>query len=128
MKKLIFIVLLGMSFAAAAEDQWYQCSVQEFYVLDDSGKLSPKGEGYRGEKFRVNRSANIILGDKINTLYNFEVVASNPTGSGIYSMVNYSRKEDGQIRRLSSLNVQDFSAVKPFVLSEGNYIFTGVCH
>jgi hypothetical protein len=97
-------------------------------VPDDSAKLSPKGEGYRGEEFRVNRSANIILGDKINTLYNFEVVASNPTALGIYRLLKYSRKEDGQIRRLSSLTVQDFSAVKPFVLSEGNYIFTGVCH
>lgn len=127
MKKLFVILLFSLSFSVSAHEQWYQCSVQQFYVLGDSGKLEAKAEGYEGEVFRVNRSANVIVGDKINTIYNHEVVASNPDEQGIYSLVNYSRKADGQIRRLLSLTIQDYAKVKPFVLAEGNYIFTGTC-
>ena len=127
MKKVIFLVLLGMSISAQADDEWYDCSVSEFYVLSDDGKLESKSGGFAGEKFSVNRKDSVIVGDKINTIYNVDVVASNPKFQGIYSLVNYSRKDDGQIRRLSSLTVQDYGDIKPFVLAEGNYIFTGTC-
>jgi hypothetical protein len=127
MTKIIFLVLLGMSVSAQADDEWYDCSVNEFYVLSDDGKLESKPAGFAGEKFSVNRKDSVIVGDKINTIYNVDVVASNPEFQGIYSLVNYSRKDDGQIRRLSSLTVQDYGDIKPFVLLEGNYIFTGTC-
>ena len=127
MKKVIFLMLLGMSISAQADDEWYDCRVSEFYVLSDDGKLESKSGGFAGEKFSVNRKDSVIVGDKINTIYNVDVVASNPKFQGIYSLVNYSRKDDGQIRRLSSLTVQDYGDIKPFVLSEGNYIFTGTC-
>lgn len=127
MKKSIFLVLLASSMPLLAHDQWYDCDVQEFYVLADDGRLESKTEGYAGESFRVDRDASVISGDKINTLYNLDVVASNPVTQGVYSLVNYSRRGDGQIRRLLSLTVQDFSPIKPFVLAEGNYIFTGIC-
>ena len=127
MKKVIYLVLLGMSISAQADDEWYDCNVSEFYVLADDGKLESKTEKFAGEKFSVNRKESIIVGDKINTIYNVDVVASNPEFQGIYSLVNYSRRDDGQIRRLSSLTIQDYGDVKPFVLSEGNYIFTGTC-
>lgn len=127
MKKVIFLVLLGMSISAQADAEWYDCSVIEFFVLTDDGKLESKPAGFTGEKFSVNRKDSVIVGDKINTIYNVDVVASNPEFQGIYSLVNYSRKEDGQIRRLSSLTIQDYGEIKPFILAEGNYIFTGTC-
>jgi hypothetical protein len=127
MKNIIFVIFLVMSFPAISEDQWYDCDVHQFYVLGDDGRLEIKSEGYEGEMFRVNRDASIIIGDKINTMYNVDVVASNPINNGVYSLINYSRREDGQIRRLSSLTVQDYGMQKPFVLAEGNYIFTGIC-
>ena len=127
MKKVIFLVLLGMSISAQADDEWYDCNVNEFYVLSDDGKLENNPTGFTGEKFSVNRKDSIIVGDKINTIYNVDVVASNPEFQGISSLVNYSRKDDGQIRRLSSLTIQDYGDIKPFVFAEGNYIFTGTC-
>ena len=130
MRVLTLIPLLCLALPATAgvgTEQWYDCDVQQFYVLDESGNLQMKTLGYEGASFRVDRNASIIVGDKINTLYNVDVVTSNPTGSGVYSLVNYSRKNDGEIRRLSSLTVQDFGAQKPFVLAEGNYVFTGLC-
>tara|TARA_R110002074_G_scaffold357459_2_gene529697 strand:+ start:424 stop:810 length:387 start_codon:yes stop_codon:yes gene_type:complete len=127
MKKALFLVLLVSTMPALAHDQWYDCDVQEFYVLSDDGRLEARTEGYAGESFRVDRDASVISGDKINSLFNIDIVASNPVTQGVYSLVNYSRRSDGQIRRLLSLTVQDFSAIKPFVLAEGNYIFTGIC-
>lgn len=127
MKKMIFLAMLGLSMSAQAHEQWYDCSVNEFYVLADDGRLESREAGFTGEKFRVNRVASIIVGDKINTIYNYDVVASNPVSQGIYSLVNYSRKENGQIRRLSSLTIHDYGSIKPFILAEGNYIYTGTC-
>ena len=127
MRNLLFLVLLSVSVGVQADDQWYDCSVSEFYVLAESGNLQVREAGYAGQSFRVDRKAGVIVGDKINTLYNVDVVASNPESPGIYSLVNYSRKDNGEIRRLSSLTVQDYGNSKPFVLAEGNYIFTGIC-
>ena len=127
MRVSLFLILLFVAAPLLARDQWYDCDVHQFYVLGDEGRLQLKAEGYQGEAFRVNRNANVIVGNRINTLYNIDVVASNPVGSGVYSLVNYSRKENGQIRRLSSLTVQDYGEAKPFVLAEGNYLFTGLC-
>ena len=127
MIKVIFLVLLGISVSVQADEQWYDCRVNEFYVLADNGRLVSQAVGFTDEDFRVNRKEHVIVGDKISSIYNVEVVVSNPVEQGIYSMVNYSRREDGQIRRLLSLTIQDFRAIKPFVMSEGNYIFTGIC-
>jgi hypothetical protein len=69
----------------------------------------------------------VIIGNKINTLYSVDMVASNPSGSVVYGLVNYSREENGQIRRLSSLTVQGHGHNKPFVLPAGNYIFFVLC-
>jgi hypothetical protein len=109
-------------------DVWHDCEVKEFYHLNDNGSLKIKSEGYRSKQFKVDWQHNVILGNKINTLYNKDIVSSNPTDKGIYSLVNYSRKDDGQIRRLSFLTVQDYEDNKPFVFVEGNYIMTGLCH
>lgn len=127
MKFIMTLLLLGLSLPTRAEGQWYACEVRQFYVLDDRGGLNLKAGGYEGKTFSVNRSDNVMVGAKINTLYHIDVVASNPTGPGVYSRVNYRRRENGQIRRLSSLTMQDFGDSKPFVLSEGNYLFTGLC-
>ncbi|MEM7561509.1 MAG: hypothetical protein AAF353_00525 [Pseudomonadota bacterium] len=127
MRNLLFVMLLLISASVQADGQWYDCSVNEFYVLAEDGNLKSKQAGYEGQTFRVDRKAGVIVGDKINTLYNVDVVASNPGDPGIFSLVNYSRKENGEIRRLSTLTVQDYGNIKPFVLSEGNYIFTGIC-
>lgn len=127
MKNLLVLALLAISFSVQADEAWYECKVREFYVLADDGRLQTRAQGYAGQSFKVDRETSVIVGDKINTIYNVEVVASNPTEDGIYSLINYSRKQDGQIRRLSSLTIQDYDPVKPFVLAEGNYIFTGTC-
>lgn len=129
MLKLPFLlVLMGLSFPSWSHDnEWYQCEVRELYNLSDKGVLGKKSEGYRGETFKVDRLKSVIIGDKVNTLFNKEIVSSNPVDQGIYSLVNYSRKEDGQIRRLSSLTIQDYDPLKPFVFTEGNTIITGIC-
>ena len=126
--RLVTILTLLLPFTASAGSDWYNCEVREFYRVSDSGSLEIKSEGYRGETFKVDRLKSVILGDKVNTLYNREIVSSNPETQGVFSLVNYSRKEDGQIRRMSSLTIQDYDKTKPFVFSEGNYIMTGICH
>ena len=128
LKLSTFLVLMGLSFSVwSSSDSWYQCEVRELYRVSDKGLLVKKSEGYRGETFKVDRLNSVIIGDKVNTIYNKEIVSSNPDDQGIYSLVNYSRKEDGQIRRLSSLTIQDYDEVKPFVFTEGNSIITGTC-
>lgn len=128
LKKNLMLIIFFLPLSVWSGDVWYDCEVKEFYRLNDNGSLKIKSEGYRGEQFKVDRQHNVILGNKINTLYNKHIVSSNPTDKGIYSLVNYSRKDDGQIRRLSSLTVQDYEDNKPFVFAEGNYIMTGLCH
>jgi hypothetical protein len=130
MLKFFFLMgRLSLSFSAWSNgNEWYQCEVRELYSVSDKGALTMKAEGYRGEAFKVDRLKNVIIGNKVNTIYNKDIVSSNPTNQGIYSLVNYSRKNDGQIRRLSSLTIQDYDEVKPFVFTEGNYIITGICH
>ena len=128
LKKLFFLVLMGLSLSAWSSDaKWYQCEVRELYNVSEKGILAKKTVGYRGETFKVDRLKSVIIGDKVNTIYNRDIVSSNPIDQGIYSLVNYSRKDDGQIRRLSSLTIQDYDELKPFVFTEGNTIITGIC-
>jgi hypothetical protein len=130
MLKISFLIsLMGLSFSVWSNDNaWYHCEVRELYSVSDKGALKMKTEGYRGETFKVDRVKSVIIGNKVNTIYNKDIVSSNPTDEGIYSLINYSRKDDGQIRRLSSLTIQDYDENKPFVFTEGNYIITGICH
>lgn len=128
MAKILIAIVLCLPFSVWSDDDWYRCEVREFYQLANNGSLQVKSEGYKGETFKVDRLQSVIIGDKVTTLYNKEIVSSNPEDQGIYSLVNYSRKENGEIRRLSSLTIQDYDAVKPFVFAEGNYIMTGICH
>lgn len=127
-QKTLALIIFFLPLSVWSGDMWYDCEVKEFYQLNDNGSLKIKSEGYQGEHFKVDRQYNVILGNKINTLYNKDIVSSNPTDKGIYSLVNYSRKADGQIRRLSSLTIQDYDDKKPFVFTEGNYIMTGLCY
>jgi hypothetical protein len=127
MYTFLFALLLILPTTTFAKSTWYDCEVRQFYALNDDGHLEPRSEGYQGEKFSVNRTEEIIVGNKINTIYNREVVSSDPGENGIYSLINYSRRDDGQIRRLVTLTIQDFGPSKPFVLAQGNYIFSGSC-
>ncbi len=125
----VFIISVSLFFIlpALADDPTYECKIGQFHVLDDNGALQARDDGYPGETFTVDRKHQAIRGDKINTIYNKEVVSSDPGENGIYSLVNYSRRDDGLIRRLVSLTIQDYGVEKPFILSEGNYIFSGTC-
>ncbi|MFT7675156.1 MAG: hypothetical protein ACI845_003576 [Gammaproteobacteria bacterium] len=127
MHKILLILLLILPMTSFAKSVWYECEVKQFYALNDDGELEARTEGYQGERFSVNRTKEIIVGGKINTLYNHDVVSSDPGQDGIYSLVNYSRRDNGQIRRLVTLTIQDFGPSKPFVLAQGNYIFSGSC-
>ena len=127
MRVFIIAVCLFFTLPALADDPTYECTISQFHVLDDNGALQSRDDGYPGETFTVDRKHQAIRGDKINTIYNKEVVSSDPGENGIYSLVNYSRRDDGLIRRLVSLTIQDYGVEKPFILSEGNYIFSGTC-
>ena len=87
----LLVAALWFSWPIMADDQQYHCNLHQFCVLGDDDMLEMKVEGYEGEVCSVDRNANVITGNKLNTLDN--VVANNPTGAGMYSLVNYRRKE-----------------------------------
>jgi hypothetical protein len=129
MRKAIVMVLLAVvgSSAAKAGQYSYSCGVEHVYLVDDKGRIKENANLIgimRGERFSVDRVTGKVAGDRIPA---FPVVKSSvlfPGGKGNsfksyfqgYNFVSY----------LEVYEYQDDEG-KPFVMHDGDSIFSGFC-
>ena len=128
MRRVILMTLLAAaSSGAEAVQSSYSCAAQNVYLLDDKGRIKEDAtlaRNMRGERFSVDMMTGRIAGERIPAFPAVKFAVLSPSGKGgpfrvYFQGYNY-------VSYLEVYEHQDGGA-KPFVLHDGESIYSGFC-
>jgi hypothetical protein len=129
MRKAIVMMLLAVvsSSAAKAGQYSYFCAVENVYLVDDRGRIKENAilTGImRGERFTVDRVTGNVAGERIPAFPLVKSSILSPGGKG-----NPFKSYFQGYNFVSYLEVHEYKdgEGKPFVLHDGDSIFSGFC-
>jgi hypothetical protein len=120
-------LLAVVSSGAAAAPSSYACAAQNVYLVDDKGRIKEDAiltRNMRGERFSVDVMTGRIAGERIPAFPAVKFAVLSPSGKGgpfrvYFQGYNY-------VSYLEVYEHQDGEA-KPFVLHDGESIYSGFC-
>jgi len=127
-KTIVMMLLAVVSSSAATAGQYsYSCAVENVYLVDDKGRIRENANLtgiMRGERFSVDRVTGKVTGDRIPAL---PLVKSSVLAPG--GKANSFKSYFQGYNFVSYVEVYEYKddEGKPFVLHDGDSIFSGFC-